>query len=204
LKRDQNLARVSQVLGQRKDWDTNSFQTTPPGGSPDVGVGVSGSSSDKNESYSRSSSDSVTRIEANSDDDSRDLVDRSELLLERATDELVRQGHDRDYVEEAFRFLDQRAFDLGKTASSVNYYLACFETLQHNSAENAETWSRVQRRRELRAKYGIPDDLAKLKLTDEQESARQKFNEQHRLLDVAVDAPGGSSKQNCQRALDDS
>jgi hypothetical protein len=131
-----------------------------------------------------SSSVSGKAPEEKNDDDSSispDAPDRIEQLLEKAKTILVSRGHERDYVEIALELVEQRAVDWDKVPATVQYYLVGFETHLRSSEERNLVRDRVEKQRARYAKFGIPLDLTELRLTPEQEEARQTFN--HKIAD---------------------
>jgi hypothetical protein len=142
-----------------------------------AGVGVSSVCPQGQISNSPSSSVSGTTPVEKTDDDLSDVPSRSELLLEKAKNILISKGHERDYVEIALDWIDQRSFELGKAPGAVAYYLKCFGTLEESLTEKDLVREHVEKRRARYAKFGIPVDVAKLQLTREQEKARQSFNQ---------------------------
>jgi hypothetical protein len=120
-----------------------------------------------------SSSVSGTAPVKTNDDDLRDFPSRFELLLEKAKNILISKGHERDYVEIALDWIDERSFELGKAPGSVAYYLKCFETLEESLTEKDLVMEHVKKRRAHYAQFGIPVDLTELRLTPEQEAARR-------------------------------
>ena len=107
------------------------------------------------------------------DDDSNDSPSRIEVLLEKAKTILINKGHDRDVVETALDWIDQRAYELGKTPVTVSYYLAAFANLEESLTEKDLVLEHVKKRRALYAKFGLPLDLTNLRLTQEQEKGRR-------------------------------
>jgi hypothetical protein len=147
----------------------------------EAGVGVSGVGAQVQIAISPSSSVSGTAPVEKIDDDV-DIPLRTELLLKEATAILVSNGHDRDYVEIALDFIEQRAVDLAKTPATAQYYLASFKNLDESLTEKDWVWEQVRKRRERYAKFGIPLDPTTLQLTPAQDRARQDFNERLRSL----------------------
>lgn len=98
---------------------------------------------------------------------------RFEQLQEKAKANLVAQGEDPEFVETAIQFIDERSWLFGKVPATEAYYVASFATLKHNSAEMAELWEIVNRRRALREKYmsGFTGELS-----EESETNRRAFN----------------------------
>jgi hypothetical protein len=110
------------------------------------------------------------------DDDNSLPVDekpnRFAVLQDRARDILVETGEDRETVELAIEWLDERAATLGKTPVSPQYYVACFESLKANAEEWQMITAHVNRRRALREKF-MSNFTAEL--TPEMEQRRRAF-----------------------------
>jgi hypothetical protein len=105
-----------------------------------------------------------------------DFPSRFEKLQNAAQAILVERGEDAEFVEAAIQFIDERAAALGKSPASAAYYVASFQTLQHNSEEMAALWEIVKRRRELRRRWmsGFTGEL-----TPEMEERRRAFIAMH-------------------------
>ena len=71
-------------------------------------------------------------------------------LIDRAVEILVKEGHDREFVELAVERIDERAV---QTPGSPGFYLFSFRTLLANQDEYNEVFDHLQGRRWLRNKW---------------------------------------------------
>jgi hypothetical protein len=111
------------------------------------------------------SSSKDTHVE-NTDDD------RIEKLFNRAEKLLIDSGEDGTFVHFALDFLDRRSLELGKSPpATVNWYLAAYQHLKHDSSAMADVWQKVHRSQTLSEKY-MPGFTG----TPEDDLARQEFN----------------------------
>jgi hypothetical protein len=98
--------------------------------------------------------------------------ERIQFLFDQAERILVGQGEDASFVSVALELLDERSVELGKSPpATVQWYLAAFSNLKHDSRDVAAVWERAQRRQTLREKY-MPGFTS----LPENEAARQEFN----------------------------
>jgi hypothetical protein len=91
------------------------------------------------------------------DDSSFGLAERVTALQERASRILAKEGLDPDFVQLAFKRIDERSADAGAVPGSPDYYIRAFRTLLANARETAELTDELLRRRRLREKWKVGD-----------------------------------------------